>query len=121
MLTIFYFWVDPLNWPVIKTLSHWVYLGACPRTATLLRKIRIWPFSAPFPVKYTYIRLKKPRKLTQTSFPSGRSQFSDRHLVIAKYRHHISAYITKTFGIKTVSCISGICNDKSTDSNPRRD
>ena len=21
------FWVAPLNWPVIKTLSHWVYLG----------------------------------------------------------------------------------------------
>lgn len=21
------FWVAPLNWPIIKTLSHWVYLG----------------------------------------------------------------------------------------------
>ncbi|MBA6351512.1 thiol-disulfide oxidoreductase DCC family protein [Colwellia sp. BRX9-1] len=21
------FWVAPLNWPVFKTLSHWVYLG----------------------------------------------------------------------------------------------
>ena len=21
------FWVAPLNWPVIKTLSHWAYLG----------------------------------------------------------------------------------------------
>jgi predicted DCC family thiol-disulfide oxidoreductase YuxK len=21
------FWVAPLNWPVLKTLSHWVYLG----------------------------------------------------------------------------------------------
>ena len=21
------FWVAPLNWPVIKTVSHWVYLG----------------------------------------------------------------------------------------------
>jgi predicted DCC family thiol-disulfide oxidoreductase YuxK len=61
------FWVAPLNWPVIKTLSHWVYL------------------------------------------------------MIAQYRHQISAYITKTFGIKTVNCFSGICNDKSTDSNPRRD
>jgi predicted DCC family thiol-disulfide oxidoreductase YuxK len=21
------FWVAPLNWPIIKTISHWVYLG----------------------------------------------------------------------------------------------
>ena len=21
------FWVAPLNWPIIKTLSHWFYLG----------------------------------------------------------------------------------------------
>lgn len=21
------FWVAPLNWPVIKTVSHWIYLG----------------------------------------------------------------------------------------------
>lgn len=21
------FWVAPLNWPIIKTISHWIYLG----------------------------------------------------------------------------------------------
>ena len=21
------FWVAPLNWPILKTVSHWVYLG----------------------------------------------------------------------------------------------
>ena len=54
------FWVAPLNWPVIKTLSHWVYLG------------------------------------------------------LAKYRHQISSFFAKVFGIKTTNCISGTCYDKST-------
>jgi predicted DCC family thiol-disulfide oxidoreductase YuxK len=61
------FWVAPLNWPVFKTISHWVYLG------------------------------------------------------LAKYRHQISAILTKAFSIKTSDCISGTCNKKSTDPNSRDD
>lgn len=60
------FWVAPLNWPVIKTLSHWVYLG------------------------------------------------------LAKYRHPISAFLGKLFGLKTTQCISGTCYDNSTNTNNRR-
>ncbi|GGI82645.1 redox protein [Shewanella hanedai] len=60
------FWVAPLNWPIIKTLSHWLYLG------------------------------------------------------LAKYRHQISAFIAKFFGIKTKHCNSGTCYDNSTDTDHRR-
>lgn len=60
------FWVAPLNWPVLKTLSHWIYLA------------------------------------------------------IAKYRHQISAILAKTFGINQTNCISGTCNDNSTNSDHRR-
>jgi hypothetical protein len=68
----------------MKTLTNKVPpLGACPRMEARLRKIRIWPFSALFPVKYTYIRLKKPRKMSQTGFPSERVLFSDKLLVVA--------------------------------------
>ena len=60
------FWVAPLNWPVFKTLSHWIYLA------------------------------------------------------IAKYRHQISAFIAKAFGIKVADCISGTCHDNSTNIDHRR-
>lgn len=60
------FWVAPLNWPVFKTLSHWVYLG------------------------------------------------------LAKYRHTISAFLAKIFGIKTASCSSGTCYDNSKNTDNRR-
>ncbi|TMM43958.1 thiol-disulfide oxidoreductase DCC family protein [Colwellia ponticola] len=65
------FWVAPLNWPVVKTLSHWVYL------------------------------------------------------VMAKYRHQISAFFAKIFGLPTTQfisgkCISGTCYDKSTNTDNRR-
>ncbi|MFQ3267080.1 MAG: putative DCC family thiol-disulfide oxidoreductase YuxK [Colwellia sp.] len=60
------FWVAPLNWPVIKTLSHWVYLG------------------------------------------------------LAKYRHEISAFLAKRFGLKATHCISGTCYDNSTNADHRR-
>lgn len=60
------FWVAPLNWPVLKTLSHWVYLG------------------------------------------------------LAKYRHQISAFLAKIFGIKTANCSSGTCYDNSTNTDNRR-
>jgi len=53
-------WVAPLNWPVIKTVSHWVYL------------------------------------------------------ILARYRHQISALLAKVFGIKTTNCSSGTCHDNST-------
>lgn len=55
------FWVAPLNWPIVKTLSHWVYLA------------------------------------------------------VAKYRHQISAFVAKIFGIKTTKCYKGTCYDKPTD------
>lgn len=61
------FWVAPLNWPLFKTLSHWVYL------------------------------------------------------LLAKYRHPISALIAKIFGIKTANCISGTCNTNLTKTNNKRD
>ena len=60
------FWVAPLNWPVFKTLSHWIYLA------------------------------------------------------IAKYRHQISAFLAKIFGIKTASCSSGTCYDNSKNTDNRR-
>jgi len=60
------FWVAPLNWPLLKTVSHWVYLG------------------------------------------------------LAKYRHQISAFIAKIFGIKSPHCISGTCYDNSTNTHNRR-
>ena len=60
------FWVAPLNWPVIKKLSHWVYLG------------------------------------------------------LAKYRHQISAFLAKIFGLKTTHCTSGTCYDNSTNTDHRR-
>jgi predicted DCC family thiol-disulfide oxidoreductase YuxK len=40
------FWVAPLNWPVIKTLSHWVYLGLAKyrhQISALLAKIFALP------------------------------------------------------------------------------
>jgi len=57
------FWVAPLNWPVIKTVSHWVYL------------------------------------------------------LLARYRHQVSAMLAKVFGIKSPNCSSGACYDqpKNTD------
>lgn len=57
------FWVAPLNWPIIKTVSHWVYLG------------------------------------------------------LAKYRHQISAFLAKIFGMKQPQCKSGACYDNSTKNN----
>jgi predicted DCC family thiol-disulfide oxidoreductase YuxK len=60
------FWVAPLNWPVIKTLSHLVYL------------------------------------------------------ILAKYRHQISAFLAKVFGIKKTHCSSGTCYDNSTNTDNRR-
>jgi predicted DCC family thiol-disulfide oxidoreductase YuxK len=60
------FWVAPLNWPGMKTVSHWGYLG------------------------------------------------------LAKYRHQISACLTKLPGIKTDNCTTGTCYGKSTDFNHRR-
>ena len=60
------FWVAPLNWPIIKTISHWCYL------------------------------------------------------VLAKYRHPISAGVAKLFNLDNSQCISGTCYDKQTNSNNRR-
>ncbi|WP_158969297.1 thiol-disulfide oxidoreductase DCC family protein [Paraglaciecola sp. L3A3] len=59
------FWVAPLNWPVIKTMSHYVYL------------------------------------------------------LVAKYRHPISTFLSKLLGLKTTQCNSGICHDKSNNINNR--
>ncbi|VAW44035.1 hypothetical protein MNBD_GAMMA02-553, partial [hydrothermal vent metagenome] len=42
-------------------------LGACPRTGNLLQNSWIWPVSPLIFVKYTYIRLKLVKKLTQTN------------------------------------------------------
>jgi len=36
------FWVAPLNWPLLKTVSHWVYLGLAKyrhQISTLLAKV----------------------------------------------------------------------------------
>ena len=55
------FWVAPLNWPVIKTISHWVYL------------------------------------------------------ILAKYRHQVSGFCAKFFGIKADACTSGTCYSKPGD------
>ncbi|MEH6451435.1 MAG: DUF393 domain-containing protein [Psychromonas sp.] len=52
------FWVAPLNWPIFKTVSHWIYLG------------------------------------------------------VAKYRHQVSAFLAKRFGLKVDKCSSGTCYDK---------
>lgn len=60
------FWVAPLNWPVFKTLSHWIYL------------------------------------------------------ILAKYRHQISALLAKVFNLKTINCSSGTCYDKPTNTDNRR-
>jgi len=60
------FWVAPLNWPVIKPISHWIYL------------------------------------------------------VLARYRHPISAFLAKIFGLKTTQCNSGTCYDNSTNTDHRR-
>lgn len=60
------FWVAPLNWPIVKTVSHWVYLG------------------------------------------------------VAKFRHPISNFLAKIFHIKINSCESGVCFDKSKNTNHRR-
>lgn len=60
------FWVAPLNWPVVKPVSHWVYC---------------W---------------------------------------VAKYRHPISAFLSKVFGIGHQQCESGVCYDKPTGANNRR-
>jgi conjugal transfer mating pair stabilization protein TraN len=56
-------------------------LGGCPRTTVRLRKIWVRSFSALFKLNSKTIRLKKPRKLPRTSFPSARPLFSDNHLV----------------------------------------
>ncbi|NMP17063.1 DUF393 domain-containing protein [Thalassotalea sp. Y01] len=53
------FWVAPLNWPVVKNISHWFYL------------------------------------------------------LLAKYRHPISAALAKLFKIKTRKCHEGVCYNKS--------
>ncbi|MDU0355073.1 DUF393 domain-containing protein [Paraglaciecola aquimarina] len=52
------FWVAPLNWPVLKSVSHWIYLG------------------------------------------------------IAKYRHPISRFLSRAFGLNITQCSSGSCYDK---------
>lgn len=59
-------WVAPLNWPIIKTVSHWCYL------------------------------------------------------IIAKYRHPISAFLAKRLGISTDNCTSGTCYDTTTHTDHRR-
>ena len=60
------FWVAPLNWPIIKTVSHWCYL------------------------------------------------------LLARYRHQISACMAKVFGLDTSHCSSGTCYDNSSNTNNRR-
>lgn len=60
------FWVAPLEWPVIKTMAHCVYL------------------------------------------------------LVARYRHPVSAFLSRVFGIGTQQCVSGTCYDKSTDTDHRR-
>jgi predicted DCC family thiol-disulfide oxidoreductase YuxK len=52
------FWVAPLNWPVIKSIAHGVYL------------------------------------------------------IVAHYRHPISRYLSRTFGIGKENCQSGTCDSK---------
>jgi predicted DCC family thiol-disulfide oxidoreductase YuxK len=59
------FWVAPLNWPIIKQLSHGVYLG------------------------------------------------------LAKYRHSISSFLAKRFGLTIPHCSSGACYDKSKNTDRR--
>ncbi len=59
-------WVAPLNWPIIKPVSHLFYL------------------------------------------------------MVAKYRHPISSFLAKVFGLKAKNCDSGACYGKSTDINNRR-
>ena len=53
------FWVAPLNWPVIKTVSHWVYLA------------------------------------------------------IAKYRHQVSAVLSRLPGVTAEQCSTNTCYGKS--------
>lgn len=60
------FWVAPLNWPIIKTISHWVYL------------------------------------------------------ILAKFRHPISAVLAKIFGLPNTQCSSGTCYDNSANTHRRR-
>lgn len=60
------YWVAPLNWPLIKTLSHGVYL------------------------------------------------------LLARYRHQISRFFSKKFGLKAINCSSGTCYDNSTNADHRR-
>jgi hypothetical protein len=57
-----------------------VPLGGCPRTTVRLRKIWVRSFSALFKLNSKTIRLKKPRKLSQTDFPSELALFSDKLL-----------------------------------------
>lgn len=42
------------------------------------------------------------------------------YLLIANYRHPISGWLSRTFGIGTEKCKSGVCYDKPTDTNSRR-
>ncbi|RHW77885.1 thiol-disulfide oxidoreductase DCC family protein [Colwellia sp. RSH04] len=60
------FWVAPLNWPVIKTMSHWVYL------------------------------------------------------LVAKYRHPISARLATLMNLESKQCNKGVCFDKPTNIDNRR-
>lgn len=60
------FWVAPLNWPIVKEISHCVYL------------------------------------------------------LLAKYRHQISALLAKAFNIKATHCTSGTCYDNRTNTDHRR-
>lgn len=55
------FWVAPLNWPVIKPISHWLYC---------------W---------------------------------------VAKYRHPISTFLSRVFGVGQQPCDSGVCYGKRHD------
>lgn len=60
------FWVAPLNWPVVKPVSHWIYC------------------------------------------------------LVAKYRHPISSFLAKVFGVGHQQCESGVCYGKQTGANHRR-
>lgn len=60
------FWVAPLNWPIVKTVSHWVYC------------------------------------------------------LVAKYRHPISVFLSKVFGVGRQQCESGVCYGKQTGADHRR-
>ena len=71
-----------------RFLPYMKTLGACSRIENLLQKTWIWPYFSLIFVKYTYIRLKLMKNLTQTSFPSLRFLFSDKPLEDLKFMGH---------------------------------